>query len=417
MDQIGSVKRQDQSLGGIQKHQGEKKQTEEVKEPKDKVEISKARDIFEKVIGSPVAVVNSAVNAAGGVISGGISGVEGGKDAGSDLHPVTSGAGYIALGATAGLMLVGGWIPAVVGGAVGLTVGILAGGSGSTERVGKSIDHSVEKHVSDNEDSGRKLKDGVRDFVEGAFTGAGVGAVEGFVEGTGYGAGVVSGVIEGTKGVASAALGKYQTSEPKEEKPKNSLFKKIIRIPRNVLGAAVGIAGGVTGMALNTIEGAIKGVRMGASETDPAHRTRSTKRKEGRFHGFMIRSQTALAGGVAGFMMGGPLGAGVGVGAGLISGQLILRAERKSGMQDEMMDNFAASIKHVQKDNTYNSEIEHGGRDKNAYETFRDGIEGAMTGTATGAREGFRSGYAAGRGVVDGVFDGVSGIIGAFTGK
>ena len=409
MDQIGSVNRQDQNLGAIQKQQPKQADTEVVKEPKDKVEISKARKVVERVIGSPVAVLNSAANAVGGVLSGGASGVDKGGDSGESLQGVTAAAAYVGMGITAGVMLIGGWIPAVVGGVVGLGVGFLAAGSGSTNGIGEQIDKSVDKLVSDNEKTDRKLKDAARDFTEGAFAGAGIGAVEGFREGSGYGAGMVSGVIEGTKGVVSSALGKYETSEAKPEKPKNSLFKKILRIPRTVVGTALGVAGGVTGMALNTLDGAIQGTIAGAVDKP---------RAEKGFHRFMIRAQDGTGRRSCRIYGRRSLGSGNRRGHRLVSGQLIIRAERKSGKDEEMMKNLTQAVEYAEKDNSYEGKAnEYGERTKNAYETFRDGIEGTMTGTVAGAREGFKTGYAAGKGVTDGVFDGVSGIFGAVTGK
>lgn len=404
MANIGAVGAQDKLP--VKSQPAVKKDNQAPKEPKDKVQISKTRDIFEKVLGAPVAAVTSVANAAGGLISGGVSGVEGDGD---DAHVVTSGIGYVAMGATAGAMLMGGWIPAVAGGVVGLVFAGLAAGSGSAEKIGEKIEASAEKVVADNEPSGRKLKDATRDFTEGGLTGLGVGAVEGFKEGDAYGAGIVSGVTEGTKGFVTSALGKYEDAKEARPKQKKSLFKKILGVPRKVLGATAGVVGGLVGMAMEAPDGLMQGTVVGAAENEEASK---------KFHGGLMRLESLLAGAGAGFAMGGPWGAAIGAGVGLVGGHILRRVEKKSGKDKEIAQNLTKAVRYAQKDNAYKMETdEYGYRDKTPYETFRDGVEGAITGTGAGLREGFKGGYAAGKGTVDGVFDGIMGIVGAFTGR
>lgn len=409
MSQIGALGNQDHNYPAVSRQQNVSEENSVNPEPKDKVEISKTREVIEKVIGTPVALVSSAANTVGGFISGGFTGVSKGSEA-RTAQEFTAGLAYVGMGVAAGVALLGGgWIPALAMGAAGIVVASMAGGSGASKNIGKAIDKSVLELVADNQESGRKLKDGVRDFTEGAFAGAGVGMKEGFKEGIDMGAGVVSGVIEGAKGIASAVVGSYEKEEQKTDAPKLSFFKKLMKAPRAILGTAVGLAGGVVGMALETADGALQGLTAAKSSEFDASK---------RFHRFMVRLETAIAGTATGLMMGGPWGAAIGLGTGLVTGQLILRAEKKSGKDQEMMDNLTNAINHAQKDNTYvDDSSDHYGKDKTPYETFRDGIEGSATGTAAGAREGFKSGFAAGKGVVDGVFDGIGGIFGAVTGK
>lgn len=417
MSSIGPVGGADKQLTASQQPKIDKSKENANKEPKDKVQISKPRKVFEKVVGSPMAALNSVTSAVGGFFGGGVSGVTG-RSRKADLpYALGTGAAYIAAGATAGTM-VGGVIGGIAGGIGGLVIAGLGGASGSMEKVGGQIGEAAEKAVSDNMPSDSKLKDASRAFTEGAFTGLGVGAAGGFKEGSKHGAGIVSGVIEGTKGAAASVLGKYEKpAEPKPEKPKKSIGKKVLHAvlgaPRMILGTAAGVVGGVAGAAMESVDGLIQGTVIGVDSSEKADKTP---------HGVIMRIETALAGTAAGFMTGGFIGAAIGLGGGLLAGHLIRRVEKKSGTDKEIAENLTRAVRHAQKDNAYeNKADEYGDRVKNPYESFRDGVEGAMTGTAAGVREGFKAGYAGGKGVVDGVFDGVggviSGIFGGITGK
>ncbi len=398
-----------QPVGGrevVSSPQLKKTDKKSVKESKDKAQISKVRDVFEKTVGAPAAIISSAASAVGGFLGGGVAGIS--KEDGTTAFGLGSIAAYATMGAVAGAS-VAGLIGGIAGGVVGVLTGYFA--SDSLEKIGKKVEKAAAEAVSDNKPSFNKVKDAARNFTEGALTGVGVGAVEGFKEGDVYGAGVVSGVIEGTKGVVTSALGKYEEADkPKEGKKKESLLGKIIKFPFKVLGVGAGLVGGVVGMGLESMDGLIQGVGIGVDSRVDADGSVRT-------HGIVIRSELALGGGVAGFMVGGPIGAGIGTVAGLVAGQVVRMLEGRTDKDNEIVDNLARGVHYAQSDNTYtNKPDEWGYRDKTTYEKFRDGVEGAMTGTATGAREGFKAGFAAGKGAVEGVVDGVGGIISGIIG-
>jgi len=389
----------------------EKKEDSTQTEPQDKVEIkndiSTPRKIFEKVIGAPVGLVTATANTVGGLVGGGVAGVAGEADESKGPHAISSGAAYVAMGAAAGAMIGTPVIGGIVGGVGGLIFAVVSGASGSMEKISEKVGESAKKVVSDNEPSESKIKDSTRNFTEGGLTGAGVGAVEGFKQGTTYGAGIVSGVIEGTKGVVTSALGKYEKpADPKPEGEKPGFGKRVLHAilgaPRFILGNTLGVAGGVAGMGMEAIDGALQGTVVGVDSDEKASK---------KFHGVLMRIETAIAGAGAGFALGGPIGSAIGLGSGLVLGHILRRVEKKTGTDKEIAENLTNAVRYAQKDNTYEKEVdEYGDQDKNVYETFRDGVEGIMTGTSAGAREGFKSGYAAGKGAVDGVFDGVKGL-------
>lgn len=410
MSGVGAVGGHDRQLSNLPA-KVTKKEDSTPAEPMDKVEIKKdistPRKMFEKVIGAPLGIVTAAANTVGGLVGGGVAGVSGRAGKAEGAHAITSGATYVAMGAVAGSMIATPIIGGIVGGVVGLIFAGIAGVSGSMEKISEKVGEAAKEVVSDNEPSESKIKDASRNFTEGGLTGMGVGMTEGFKQGTTYGAGIVSGIIEGTKGVVTSALGKYEKpAEPKPEGEKSGFGKKalnaILGAPRFVLGTTLGVAGGVVGMGMEAIDGAIQGTVIGVENDEKASKS---------FHGTLMRIETAIAGAGAGFALGGPIGGAIGLGSGLVLGHIIRRVEKKTGTDKEIAENLTSAVRYAQKDNVYKEGAdEYGDQNKNVYETFRDGVEGTMTGTSAGAREGFKGGYAAGKGAVDGVFDGVKGL-------
>lgn len=418
MSGVGSIGGADKQYANLPAKVTAKKEEAVSTEPQDKVEIKKdistARKVIEKVIGSPMGVISGAGQAVGGLLGGGAAGVTGKARRAEEGHAIGTGLANIAMGAAAGAAIATPIIGGIAGGVVGLVYTIISGTSGSLEKVSEKVGAAAEKMVADNQPSESKVKDVVRNFTEGGLTGMGVGAAEGFKEGTRYGAGIVSGVIEGTKGVVTSLIGKYE--KPAEAAPETGekpgfgkkVLNAILSAPRVILGTAVGAAGSVIGMGMEAIDGAIQGIPLGVDNSESASKS---------VHNVILRLETAAMGTVAGFMTGGPVGAAIGLGSGLVLGHILRRVEKKSGADKEIVDNLTAGVRYAQKDNVYeNQPDEYGDVKKTSYESFRDGVEGVMTGTATGIREGAKSGFQAGKGAVDGVFDGVTGLIGGIIG-
>ncbi|MCE1247214.1 MAG: hypothetical protein LWY06_11265 [Firmicutes bacterium] len=423
MSGIGAVGGPDRQYLPAQTSQIAKKEEAVQAEPKDKVQISKAREVFEKVVGSPMGVIMAGTDAVGGFLGGGVAGLGAGNSGSAAATGIGSALTAAGIGAAIGSAIATPVVGGIVGGIAGLAVSFLSavGGRGETfEKTADAISTKAKAAVSDNVPTESKVKDAARNFTEGALTGVGAGAVGGFKVGTNAGAGIVSGVIEGVKGAATAAVGKYE--KPAEEKPvegeKPGFGKKVLNAilsaPRVIVGTAVGIAGGIAGMGMEAIDGALQGTVLGVTKQDSA---------SAEFTRGLMRVETAIGGTVTGFAFGGPLGAAIGLGSGLVLGHIINKVEKKSGTDKEIAQGITDAVKYAKNDNTYEdtSVKEHSTSEKTTYEAVRDGIEGLATGTAAGMREGFKAGFSGGKGAVDGFVEGakgiVSGIIGGVTGR
>jgi hypothetical protein len=373
----------------------------------EKKDIGKIRKFTEKVIGSPVGLVTMAGKAVGGLFGGGVAGVtEHKRDARGPLA-ITSGMAYVGMGAGAGLML-GGIPGSIVGGVAGLGLALLSGASGSMEKVADKVGQKAKEATADNVPSESKVKDTVMDFTEGAIVGAAHGGVEGLKQGTSYGAGIVSGVIEGTKGAVGSLAGTYEKKEAAEQKPDDTSFGKkvlnaVLRFPRNVTRLIAGTATGSATAAMGVIDGLAQGTYLGATE--------GNKGSAG-FHRVVQGLQIAAGGALAGAAFaGGGWMIAAGAGAGIIAAGIIESITHHTETDKEFAQGLGQAVKHAKSDNVYEKPLdEYGDRDKTVYESFRDGIEGAMTGTGAGVREGFKEGFQAGSGIVDGVFDAAKGL-------
>lgn len=413
MSGIGAVGGADKSYTKPPAKTIAKKEETVQSEPQDKLEVKKdisgARKVIEKVIGSPTGLVTMAANAFGGVFSGGAAAVRGIENGSEGPHEFMSSLGYVALGAGAGAMIGTPIVGGIVGGALGLGVAVLSMASGSTVKIADKIGAKGKKASSDNVPTESKIKDVTMNFTEGGVVGAIEGGKEGFKQGVQYGAGVVSGVIEGTKGFVGALAGTYETPEKKEKvKSKDGMAMKILKavasVPRRALRAAAGTITGLAGAAMGIADGGIQGFITGASSDNiPSDAP----------HQVLRGIQIALAGVGAGIMIGGAsaiaLGAGAGILAAVIAGKISGATE--SGKQ--WADGVSKAVKKAQSDNVYAKESSQhpSGNDKNVYEMFRDGVEGTMTGIGAGTREGFKESYQIGSGIVDGVFDAGKGIL------
>ncbi len=417
MSGVGPVSGADVKTHKLQTQAVNLEKPEASKEPEDKVEIgkksiSKPRKVVEKVIGSPVGLVTMAGKAVGGIFGGGVSGVTGEKRDAAGPLGLTSGAAYVGLGIGAGLMLAGGWIPAVVGGVAGLGLTLLSGVSGSMEEVGDKVGQKAAKATSDNQPSDSKVRDTVMNFTEGGIVGGIFGGVEGLKQGTDYGAGIVSGVIEGTKGMVGSLAGTYEkkaeapekTPENTQEQPKDqkSFLRRaagaVARVPRNVTRFLAGSVTGAVGGALGVIDGLAQGVVLGSEKE-----TQASSNAHNLIKGLQIVAGGALAGAA---VAGGGWMIAAGAGVGVIAAGLLNAISAGTGADEKFADGLTDAVRHAQKDNVYKNEPDqYGDRKTTVYETFRDGIEGALTGAGAGVREGVREGYHQGSGVVDGVFD------------
>lgn len=413
MSGIGKVGAADLNAGKLQQ-KTTKAKPEAQNEPQDKVDIkkdiSKPRKVFEKLVGSPVGLVTMAGKTVGGFFGGGTAAVTGDRDDAATPLGISSGLAYTAAGAGAGLMLMGGWIPAVVGGAVGLGFGILSGASGSMEKIGDKVGDKAVKASSDNQPSQSKVKDTVMNFTEGSIVGAIHGGVEGLKQGTAYGAGIVSGVIEGTKGAVGSVIGTHTKKEAadKPDAKKEPFYKRALKavasVPRKLTRFIAGTATGAAGSALSVIDGAIQGTVLGVDSDEKA---------SAGAHRVIRGLQMVVAGGVAGAAFaGGGWMIAAGAGAGALAGAILGKITKATDADKKYAEGFTNAVRHAQQDNVYKEGLdEYGDRDKSVYESFRDGIEGSMTGVGAGVHEGFKEGYQAGAGIVDGVFDAGKGIL------
>ncbi|MFP4498068.1 MAG: hypothetical protein ACLFQV_07645 [Vulcanimicrobiota bacterium] len=413
MSGIGSVGGPERQVVKHQQTAQKQNQNQKVRtEPQDKVEIkkdiSKPRKVIEKVLGSPMGVINAAGNAFGGVFGGGVASVSKDSGEGRTTHVVMTGIANTAMGATAGTML-GGPIGGIAGGVAGVFYTILSGESKSLDRVAEEVTARGARAGVDNEKSDLEVRDAVRDFTEGGIVGAVEGGVEGFRDGITYGEGMVSGLIEGAKGLAGSITGAYEKKEvskpepQKEEGPKTSFSKKVLKtvgsVPRKLSKMILGTATGAANAALGVLDGAIQGTVVGMDDDEKA---------SAAAHRLINGIQLAVAGTVAGVTIagGGWIPAAVGLGVGAAAGAVTGFAGKATDSGDEYAKGITDAVKHAGKDNIYKAEADGEYQDKNVYETFRDGIEGALTGAGAGVREGFSEGRKVGDGIVDGVFDG-----------
>lgn len=399
MTEIGSIKNMELTEVKKPLQEAVKKESEVQPEPSDTVDISKPRKIIEKVVGAPAALVTMTGKAVGGLFGGGVSGVT--KHAHDADGPLTVGSAlaYAAMGAYGGLLTLG--IPGAIGGSiVGLLYAGISGYSGSMEKVAEKVGEKAVASVSDNIPSDSKVRDTVMNFTEGAVVGAVHGGIQGFKEGTGYGAGIASGVIEGTKGFATSVAGKYEKPEEAqapENEVKTSTGKKmlnaVLSAPRKLVRFIAGCGAGLTEAGLGVVDGAIQGTVLGVDKHTKASST---------MHKLVLGIETAIGGAAAGFVTGGPLGAGIGLGAGAVAALIMTGVSSYTDSDKDLAKGMTDAVRYAQKDNVY--------KDKGAYESFRDGVEGMMTGTGAGMRESFKEGYQVGKGVSDGAFDAAKGI-------
>jgi hypothetical protein len=399
----------------------------------DSVNLSGNESLGKKIISFPGKVVKETVGFATGLVDsalGIIPSTTGGIQSALDArkpdpsHNVEGhkgdaeigyGIGYVleagAGGAVAGGLIAGPWGVAI-GGVGGLVLGGVKMGveyaTGALKRVTDKIENSTFGPISDNTPTGDKMYDVGKDVGEGAIVGMKSGVAENFSLGREKGEGTISGLWEGTKGTVKTLVHREPEPEtPAPEKPPTmgEKFKDaalfVVGLPKEILKAAFGIAGGTVGAVLTAPQGLLDGLGQGATH----HGEVESIRFSSKLHKHMLRMETTLIGAAVGSAVG-PLGtvAGAIAGAigGLLVGTILNRIEKTTGTDKELVKNMENHLKREVADNKELSSP--------IASRHRDVIEGAMVGTAAGVKEGFNLGYDAGAGVVQGVADGVKGV-------